>query len=303
MSDDSHIYYSARTATLGVAHIASLSCRTDSAEYEGSAESDISSTKDLFAIVADGEIDESAEVSFDGRHHSTHRVSNPSHSIVLPRGVRLVSKRRGQVSSRYFLCEIDHDAFARLVDVDIEEFELRQYYGPSALDTTLIGRLASVCERADAPLAYVEALATIFVIDLYRSYSGQALPAPKNPNIGQGRFRLAIDYIEQYLDREIGLVELASLVGFSVAHFAHAFKASYGLAPYQYIMRRRIARAKVLLRSSNATIASIAGSVGFPSQSRFTQIFSRSVGCTPSAYRMEAGRMTSAGNHPDDLLK
>jgi AraC-like DNA-binding protein len=303
MPDDSRIYYSARTATLGGAQIASLSCRTDSAQYEGSAESDIYSAKDLFAIVVDGEVDESAEISFDGRHRSTHRISHPSHSLVLPRGERLVSKRHGRVSSRYFLCDIDHDAFARLVDLELDGFELRRYFGPTALDPFLVGRLASVCEQPDSPLAYIEALATIFVIDLYRSYSGRVLPAPKNPNIGNARFRLALDFIEQNLDREIGLVELATLVGFSVAHFAHAFKAAFGVAPYRYILHRRIARAKILLRSSNATIASIAANVGFSSQSRFTQIFSRGVGCTPSAYRIETASTATSSNRLDDLLK
>lgn len=303
MSDCSHIYYSAMTATLGAVHVASLSCRTDAARYNGSAESDISSAKDIFASVVDGEIDESAEISFNGRHRSSHRISIPGHSIVLPRGERLVTKRRGRVASRYFVCEIDHDAFARLVDLDRADLELRRYFGQTALDPFLIRRLAAVSEQMDAPLAYIEALATMFVIDLYRSYSGQVLPVPHNPNIGQARFRLAVDYIEQNLDREIGLLELASLVGFSVAHFSHAFKASYGVAPYRYIVRRRIERAKVLLRRSNATIASIAASVGFSSQSRFTQVFSRSVGCTPSAYRSVVGRTVISGNRQDDLLR
>jgi AraC family transcriptional regulator len=300
VADQSRIYYSARTATLGGAQVASLSCRTDTARYEGTAESDIYSAKDLFATVVDGEVDESAEILLNGRR-ATYRVTSPGHSIVLPRGSHLVTKRRGRVSSRYFLCEIEHDAFARLVDPDLSEFELRQYYGPTALDPSIVRRLSSACEQADSPLAYIEALATIFIIDLYRAYSGRALPAPKNPNIGDAKFRSALDFIEENLHREIGLAELASLLGFSVAHFSHAFKAAFGLAPYRYIMRRRIARAKVLLRNSDATIASIAASVGFSSQSRFTQIFARGVGDTPSVYRTEAGKFTS-NSRPDDLL-
>ncbi len=231
VADQSRIYYSARTATLGGAQVASLSCRTDTAHYEGSAESDIDSAKDVFASVVDGEIDEFAEISLNGRH-STHRVTSPGHSIVLPRGSHLVTKRRGRVSSRYFLCEIEHDAFARLVDPDLSEFELRQYYGPTALDPSIVRRLSSACVQPDSPMAYIEALATIFIIDLYRAYSGRALPAPRNPHIGDAKFRLALDFIEENLHREIGLAELASLLGFSVAHFSHAFKAVFGVAPY-----------------------------------------------------------------------
>lgn len=100
------------------------------------------------------------------------------------------------------------------------------------------------------------------------------------------RFSSVLDFIESSLDLEVGLSELASIAGLSVARFAHAFKASHGIAPYRYVIERRIAHAKMLLRTSDDTIAAIAAQVGFPSQSRFGQLFARAVGTTPSSYRL-----------------
>lgn len=104
----------------------------------------------------------------------------------------------------------------------------------------------------------------------------------------RSRFAAATDYVEQNLDREIALSELASSVALSVSHFAHAFKAQYGVSPYRYIIERRIERAKGLLRTTDHTIASIAQRVGFSSQAHFGEHFAKVAGVTPSAYRRAA---------------
>ncbi|HME81018.1 MAG TPA: AraC family transcriptional regulator [Candidatus Eremiobacteraceae bacterium] len=99
------------------------------------------------------------------------------------------------------------------------------------------------------------------------------------------RFDTVLDYVEQGLDRDICLTDLACLVGLSVTHFSHIFKSEYGMAPYQYITMRRIERAKELLAATSQTIASVAAQLGFSSQSHFSEIFARLVGVTPSTYR------------------
>lgn len=107
----------------------------------------------------------------------------------------------------------------------------------------------------------------------------------QSPNSRSGRFRDVIDFIESRLEDEIRLADLASMAHLSPAHFARAFKAEYGTAPYQYVVDRRIERAKALLRSNEDTISLTASVVGFTTHSRFCEMFSRAVGLTPSAYR------------------
>jgi AraC-like DNA-binding protein len=67
------------------------------------------------------------------------------------------------------------------------------------------------------------------------------------------RFSAVLDLIEEVLDDDVRIADLASMTGLSVSRFAHAFKAAHGVAPYRYVLERRIERAMVLLRTGNET--------------------------------------------------
>jgi AraC family transcriptional regulator len=59
-----------------------------------------------------------------------------------------------------------------------------------------------------------------------------------------------VEYIEEYLDGCPTLEEMAAVARLSVFHFARQFKAATGLPPYQYVILRRVERARELLRQS-----------------------------------------------------
>jgi len=196
---------------------------------------------------------------------------------------------KGNGSQRYMFCELEHAAIARLLGDQAGDLELRPHLGPNPIAPGLVERLASLClTPRDFPLAYAESLASMLVVELFRANDKKPMFAPPTANVGSARFRLVLDFVEEHLDRDIGLIELASLVGLSVTHFSHAFKAAYGVAPYRYIMQRRLKRAKTLLRTTNDTVAAVAGRVGFSSQSRFSGAFASLTGEAPSAYRSAA---------------
>ena len=97
--------------------------------------------------------------------------------------------------------------------------------------------------------------------------------------------RRVVDYIHDNLPEDIRLSELAKVAGLSQHRFAHNFKQTIGVAPHQFVIRERMKRAKQLLRETNLTVTTIAHSVGCVSPSRFTVLFQRATGVTPSAYR------------------
>lgn len=68
-------------------------------------------------------------------------------------------------------------------------------------------------------------------------------------------------------------------------YMVHAFTRYKGVSPISYLINRRIDEAKELLTHSNLPIAKIAQSVGFSSQSYFSQVFRKEVHMTPGAYR------------------
>lgn len=95
------------------------------------------------------------------------------------------------------------------------------------------------------------------------------------------------DLIHANLGNDLSLTELASVVALSPKHFVVLFRATFGITPHQYLLRERIEQAKRLLATQSMSIADIAFSVGFSTQSHFTAAFRKVVGVTPRHYRAE----------------
>jgi len=105
------------------------------------------------------------------------------------------------------------------------------------------------------------------------------------PALPWGRVRRVTEYIEQNLDKELRLAELAALVCMSPFHFARLFKVSTGESPHRFVIRQRIARASAFLAQPELSVAEIGRRVGFRTPSHFTTVFRRVSGTTPSSYR------------------
>ncbi|MEO0883755.1 MAG: response regulator transcription factor [Pseudomonadota bacterium] len=95
--------------------------------------------------------------------------------------------------------------------------------------------------------------------------------------------------LESFIDRKFNtlltLKEMADHVDLSEGQFARRFRATFGLSPYQYVIKKRIDEAKRLLRSTDWALVEISDAVGFGSQSHFTTAFKKAVGVTPLTYR------------------
>ena len=134
---------------------------------------------------------------------------------------------------------------------------------------------------------YVESqLMRLAVLLLDRhSTASPAARIPPPGSLTRNQARRVLDYIESNLSHELTLRELAGIVDLSLHHFARLFKRTIGVAPYRYVLERRVERAKVMLRTANASLADISLSVGFDSQSHFTSVFGRMVGATPTEFQ------------------
>jgi AraC-like DNA-binding protein len=86
----------------------------------------------------------------------------------------------------------------------------------------------------------------------------------------------------------LDLDRLAAQAGFSKFHFARAFKDAYGETATNYLTRRRVERAKDLLRAANLTVTEVCMLVGFSSLGSFSSRFSELVGLSPRAFQRAA---------------
>jgi AraC family transcriptional regulator len=96
--------------------------------------------------------------------------------------------------------------------------------------------------------------------------------------------RRALDYVNDHLAGPVSLADLAAVAGVSVFHFARQFRGAVGEPPHQYIIRRRVERAKDLMREGRLSLAQVAAAVGFADQSHLARHFKRLVGVTPRQF-------------------
>ena len=94
-----------------------------------------------------------------------------------------------------------------------------------------------------------------------------------------------IEHVDAHLDSSLTLARLARIAGQSQYHLARQFRRATGMSIGEYIIARRIARARDLLITSNARLADIAYRAGFGSQSHMTTLFRRHLGKTPAELR------------------
>ncbi|MBD2104675.1 helix-turn-helix domain-containing protein [Leptolyngbya sp. FACHB-261] len=127
----------------------------------------------------------------------------------------------------------------------------------------------------------IDSLKTTLAIHLLRKYCATQ---PKLSSYADGlpksKLRQLTEYIDDHL-QDVKLIDLAAIAQMSPYHFLRLFKQSIGLTPHQYILQRRIEKAKHLLQYSELSIADIATHVGFCDQSHLTRYFKRIVGVTP----------------------
>jgi AraC family transcriptional regulator len=133
---------------------------------------------------------------------------------------------------------------------------------------------------------YAESMATTLAVHLLRYYSA-SLPTIRDYTDGlpNSKLRQAIEYINDNLERDLTLAELAAVVELSPNYFVSLFKRSTGLSPHQYVINCRIERAKALLAENQLPIIEVCHRVGFQNPSHFTTVFRRLMGTTPGAYR------------------
>jgi AraC family transcriptional regulator len=139
------------------------------------------------------------------------------------------------------------------------------------------------------PLA-AESLGNVLAVQLIRH-----VLTPRRPERGRDgvlprcRLRAVVDYVEENLDAGPSLGQMAAVARLSPYHFARQFKRATGLPPYQYVIARRVERAKQLLRGRNdLSLADVAAHAGFSDQSQLSHHFKRFVGVTPGQFRTPA---------------
>ncbi len=103
----------------------------------------------------------------------------------------------------------------------------------------------------------------------------------------------AITYINEHFSEEISVDLLANMFNLSTYYFIRVFKQDTGYTPHDYIVNRRMASARYLLKYTQLSVKEICFNTGFSSESVFCNAFKKQHGMTPQNYRLQGSKTTS----------
>jgi len=211
--------------------------------------------------------------------------------VILPAGAPTTwhLEREGEVRHLHlYLSPTLIQQIATSADIDPDTVEFVDTLGmfDPRIETIALSLLSELRSEGLGGRLYVESLANILGIHLLRQHSSVKQPSlPRAVGLDRATLRRVSTYIEEHLAEDLSLSELAAVAYLSPYHFARLFKASTGFAPHQYVIGRRIERAKLLLSTTNWSLTAIAHAVGFAHESHLALHFKRLTGLLPSSYR------------------
>jgi AraC family transcriptional regulator len=158
------------------------------------------------------------------------------------------------------------------------------------LEQLVLAVLGELKDEDSSNPVYVDTLAHAIAIQLLKRHTSRAIGDLDNRSYEAGdlyqlHLDRVVDYIAAFLDRELTIEKLAHVAGMNPIYFARVFKKRLGVAPHQFVLFKRIERAKHLLADSDTPIVEIALATGFSSQSHLSSVFKQVVGETPRNYR------------------
>jgi AraC family transcriptional regulator len=221
-------------------------------------------------------------------------TSFPNSVCIVPANMPLALRWRGE--TEFIEVELEKGFFeTAIVDEDHQpsSLELRPQIaaGIPAIQRIVLNLRDDLAAGIPTGRLYGESLTMALASHLFKAgASREAVERSPQGRLALNRLKCVIEYINDRLDADLRVRDLAQLCSMSCAHFARLFKQSMGVAPHQYVITRRIERARELLAGSKLPLVEIALRSGFAAQSGFTTTFRRAIGMTPYAFRRVAQR-------------
>lgn len=164
------------------------------------------------------------------------------------------------------------------MEINSQSDRLMQSIGLSLLDIS----------ATDSPVdrLYADSLINSLTLHLLANYStAKTEKHTETGGLSGYKFRCVTEYLEAHLDDDISLNEIAAIADLSPSHFSRAFRKTTGQSPIQYLMQRRLERAKELLALPNIPLVEVGLLSGFKNQSHFSTLFRKYTHLTPRNWR------------------
>jgi len=121
-----------------------------------------------------------------------------------------------------------------------------------------------------------------------RIQTASSRTAGARPRLAAWQVKRVKEYVDAHLETSMRNRDLAALIDLSEFHFNVAFRNSVGNSPHEYVIRRRIARAQVLMLSTDKPLCDVAFECGLADQAHLSRLFRKVVGESPATWRRGA---------------
>ncbi|GHT43971.1 transcriptional regulator [Bacteroidia bacterium] len=241
-----------------------------------------------------------------------YMVENGSARVILPNGVHIIQpghlylipafvthsyESDSIFTHYYFHVYNEYDIFDRYnfpFEVDADELDVLlvkrllainpsialKYSDPKSYDNfpTLAQNLATSSQKS-----LTLGLKTKGILNLLLSRFLEK--ATLKQEVADKRVKKTLRYIRENIDKNIHISDLAALCGLNHDHFTRLFKKEMQCTPSQYIMRKKIEKAQLLLVSGEESMKDIAYRLSFEDVSHFYNTFKKVTGTLPIAYK------------------
>lgn len=167
-------------------------------------------------------------------------------------------------------------------------FEIIDSYQNEDLLIGNIGLALLTEAGAESPASrlYADSLIQTLALHFLKNYTtANFIEENRHGGLSGYKLRQVEEFISENLEKDLTLAEIAVVAGLSRFHFARTFRKTTGLTPQQYLMRKRVEKAKQLLAKRDLPIVEIGFRTGFKNQSHFTTFFRKVTKLTPKNWR------------------
>lgn len=212
----------------------------------------------------------------------------PGKICLLPAGHESRWLIRGSMRTFHLYVEPEQLAYRALTgfDLDPRRIDLMDltFSDDPAIAMLIKGGILSLDWKDASDRLALDSACQLVIYQILKRHGFRPDTPPLHGGLTTAACRRIVDYIEAHLDQPLVLDHLAGETNLS-NHFARMFRVSFGMPPHRYVDQRRIHRACHLLRDTTRTLASIALSCGYSSQSHLTRAFKAKTSVTPGEWR------------------
>ncbi|GHB42919.1 hypothetical protein GCM10007094_35320 [Pseudovibrio japonicus] len=201
--------------------------------------------------------------------------THPNSLAFVPEGcnVRSESDRGGEYLT--FTVPAEH------VRTDENALRFNHAVSPTAIAAAYQLRKSLISgELADGLFLETQLFALLNVVE--QVHAGAYEVPQSGASMTPARLRRIEDYVEAQLDKTISIDDLAKCVDLSAGFFNRSFKAATGKTPHEYVVERRVARARLHLSTSRKSLSDIALACGFSSHAHMSTTLRKRLDVTPS---------------------